>query len=82
MKKILFITDCSLKQCHSIRDILYSLLNHDDIKKYKHVILNAYRSSRNYFQKDHIEGYKTYFVPEINKESITNEELSIFAALP
>ena len=31
MKKILFITDCSLKQCHSIRDILYSLLNHDTI---------------------------------------------------
>ena len=79
MKKILYIVDCTLNQCHSVRDILYNLITQNEMLSHEHVMVNVYRTSRLYYIKEEIKGYKTYFVPEIDKERILQNEKSVVA---
>jgi hypothetical protein len=60
MKKILYISDFTLEQYNSVRDILYNLITHQDMVNYEQVIVKSTGRMHNPIKKDIYDVFKTY----------------------
>ncbi len=60
MKKILYISDFTLDQYNSVRDILYNLITQKDMVKYEQVVVKSTGKMHNPIKKDVCYGFKTY----------------------
>lgn len=59
-KKIIYISDFTLNQFNSVRDILYNIISNKDMSYYEQIIVKSTGRIHNPIKIDNYEGFKTY----------------------
>lgn len=59
-KKIMYISDFTLNQFNSVRDILYKIISNKDMSAYEQIIVKSTGRIHNPIKTDYYEGFKTY----------------------
>lgn len=59
-KKILYVSDYTLNQYNSVRDILYNIATQEELSEYEQIIVKSKGRKYNPIKTDYYEGLKTY----------------------